>query len=110
MEKIVLSNKEKLVIIFRDSTWIFFLYLILRAAITSLLEKDIDLNISITLFEKIIGSIVWLGIIYLSYYTSKVHKGLKSKFGKLLFLYFPKEISLVSVVLIILVELYILVK
>ena len=110
MEKVALINNEKIIITLRDSTWVLFLYIVLRVAITTLFTGDIDLNVSLSLFEKVIGVIVWAAIICLSYYTSKVHKEIKNKYGKLLLLTLPKETAILSIIAIILVEIYVLIR
>jgi len=105
MKKIDLSKEEKILIILRDTTWFFLLYILIRSVISTFFDIDINLNISLTIFEKIIGIIVWCGLIFLTYFTKRVHEEIKKRYGGLLLFHFARESSILVIIIIILIEL-----
>ena len=110
MEEISISKSEKILIVFRDSIWIFFIYIILRGTLTSLFINDVNLNITLKPIEKIFGVIIWCAVIVLNILTQKLHKKLKTKFGKILLFNFPKDIILFTIIEILFLELFIITR
>jgi hypothetical protein len=110
MEEISISKSEKILIVFRDSIWILFIYIILRGTLTSLFIYDVNLNITLKPIEKIFGVFLWFAFLVLTILTQKLHKKLKTKFGKILLFNFPKNIILFAIIEILLLELFILTR
>lgn len=110
MEEISITKNEKTLIVFRDSIWFLFVYIILRGTLTSLFLDDLIIDITLKPIEKMIGVFLWCAVLVLTILTQKLHKKLKIKFGKILFFYFPKEIILFAIIEILLLELFIITR
>lgn len=67
MEEISISKSEKILIVFRDSVWIFFIYIILRGTLTSLFLNEVNLNITLKPIEIMIGVFLWCAVLVLTF-------------------------------------------
>ena len=110
MGEIIITKNEKTLIVFRDSIWILFVYIILRGTLTSLFLDEVNLDITLKPIEKMIGVFLWCAVLVLTYLTQKLHKKLKTKYGEILFFNFPKEIILFAIIEILLLELFIITR
>ena len=110
MIQIILSKYEKIVIILRDSTWVFWCYIILRMIITAFIRPETNLNISLTTIEKVFGVFIWSTILILYFITARLHKKLKKEFHRILFFHFPKQSILVAIIIVVLLEFYIFIR
>jgi len=107
MKNINFSNFEKKIVIIRDSIWVIFLYfIVIRSIGVYFGVGNYNLDIKLNLQEKIIGTLLWLIFILLTYYNSKLTKKLRSEYGRLFYFYYLKESLFFSFLIIVLIEFY----
>lgn len=110
MKNIELLRIEKNIIIIRDAIFIVFIYVILRGLITALIKENVDLNIELTSFEKMVGIFLWIFFIILTYFNSRLTKKLRHEFGKLFYFHFLMQSSLFSFITIVIIEIYLVIR